>query len=91
MSNVNFIVAEPNRLAMVPFAVLLLAIGLTLGTALAAWAGQAAESLVYGLKLRDPLTLGGAVALLAIVALLASYGPAWRAARLQPMDALRDE
>src|SRR5437762_5399540 len=67
-------------------AVLLLAIGLTLGTALAAWAGQAAESLVYGLKLRDPLTLGGAVALLAIVALLASYGPAWRAARLQPMD-----
>ena len=71
--------------------IVLLAIGLTLGTALAAWAGQAAESLVYGLKLRDPLTLGGAVALLAIVALLASYGPAWRAARLQPMDALRDE
>ena len=72
-------------------AVLLLAVGLTLGTALAAWAGQAAESLVYGLKLRDPVTLGGAVALLAIVALLASYGPAWRASRLQPMDALRDE
>jgi hypothetical protein len=72
-------------------AVLLLAIGLTVGTALAAWAGQAAESLVYGLKLRDPMTLGGAIALLAIVALLASYGPARRAARLQPMDALRDE
>jgi predicted permease len=72
-------------------AVLLLAIGLTLGTAFAAWAGQAAKSLVYGLKLRDPVTLGGAVALLAIVALLASYGPAWRASLLQPMDALRDE
>jgi len=72
-------------------AVLLLAVGLTLGTVLAAWAGQAAESLVYGLKLRDPLTLGGAVALLAIVALVASYGPAWRASLLQPMDALRDE
>jgi len=72
-------------------AVLLLAVGLTLGTALAVWAGQAAESLVYGLKLRDPVTLGGAVALLAIVALLASYGPAWRASLLQPMDALRDE
>ena len=72
-------------------AVLLLAVGLTLGTALAAWAGQAAESLVYGLKLRDPVTLGGAVVLLATVALLASYGPARRASRLQPMEALRDE
>jgi predicted permease len=72
-------------------AVLLLAIGLTVGTGLAAWAGQAAASLVYGLKPRDPVTLGGAVVLLAIVALLASYGPARRAARLEPMDALRDE
>jgi predicted permease len=72
-------------------AVVLLAIGLTLGTALAAWAGEAAASLVYGLKPRDPLTLGAAVALLAVVALLASYGPAWRASRMQPMDALRDE
>jgi predicted lysophospholipase L1 biosynthesis ABC-type transport system permease subunit len=72
-------------------AVLLLAIGLTLGTALSAWAAQAAASMVYGLTPHDPLTLGGAVLLLAVVALLASYGPAWRAARLQPMDALRDE
>jgi len=72
-------------------AVVLLAVGLAVGTALAAWAGQAAASLLYGLKPRDPLTLGGAVALLAIVALLASYGPAWRASRLDPMEALRDE
>jgi putative ABC transport system permease protein len=72
-------------------AVRLLAIGLAVGTALAAWAGEAAASLIYGLKPRDPVTLGGAVALLAVVALLASYGPAWRASRLQPMDALRDE
>jgi putative ABC transport system permease protein len=72
-------------------AVLLLAIGLTVGTGLAAWAGQAAASLVYGLKPRDPATLGGAIVLLALVALLASYGPALRASRLQPMLALRDE
>jgi len=72
-------------------AVLLLAIGLSVGTGLAAWAGEAAAKLVYGLKPRDPVTLGGAVALLAMVALLASYGPARRASRLQPMDALRDE
>jgi len=47
--------------------------------------------LVYGMKPRDPLTLGGARALLAIIALLASYVPARRASRLQPMAALRDE
>jgi ABC-type lipoprotein release transport system permease subunit len=47
--------------------------------------------MLYGLTPRDPVTLGGAVVLLAMVALFASYGPAWRAARLQPMDALRDE
>lgn len=72
-------------------AILLLAIGLVVGTFLAAWTGQAASSLLYGIKPRDPATLIGAVALLACVALAASYGPAWRASRLQPMDALRDE
>jgi predicted permease len=72
-------------------AVVLLAIGLAVGTVFALWAGQTAASLVYGLTPRDPVTLGGAVVLLAIVALLASYGPAWKASRLQPMEALRDE
>jgi predicted permease len=72
-------------------ALILLVIGLAIGTGCAIWAGQAAASLVYGLKPRDPLTMAGAVGLLALVALMASYGPAWRASRLQPMDALRDE
>ncbi len=72
-------------------AVLLLGIGLAVGTAFALWAGQAASSLIYGMTPRDPVTLGGAVALLAAVALFASYGPAWKASRLQPMEALRDE
>jgi putative ABC transport system permease protein len=72
-------------------ALILLAAGLTLGVALAAWAGQTASSLVYGIKPRDPLMLGGGVILLAIVALAATYGPASRASRLQPMDALREE
>ena len=72
-------------------AALLLAIGLVVGTGLALWAGQAASSLIYGMTPRDPVTLGGAVVLLAVVALFASYGPAWKASRLQPMEALRDE
>jgi predicted permease len=72
-------------------ATLLLAIGLTIGLGFAAWAGRTAASIVYGLKPGDPLTLGAAVALLALVALAASYSPASRAARLHPMDALREE
>jgi predicted permease len=72
-------------------AVVLLAIGLALGTAFAVWAGQAAASMVYGMTPRDPWTLGSAVVLLAVVALVASYAPAWKASRLQPMEALRDE
>jgi predicted permease len=72
-------------------AALLLAIGLGVGTGLALWAGKAATAMLYGLKPYDPITLGAAIMLLAAVALLASYGPARRAARLQPMDALREE
>jgi predicted permease len=72
-------------------AILLLAAGLTIGLGFAVWVGQAAASLIYGMKPRDPLTLGSAVVLLAVVALLASYGPAWRASRLEPMEALREE
>ena len=47
--------------------------------------------LLYGMKPGDPLTLGTAAALLALVALAANYAPASRASRLQPMDALREE
>jgi predicted permease len=72
-------------------AVLLLSAGLIIGVALAAWAGEAAASLVYGMKPRDPVTLAAAAALLSLVALMASFAPARRAARVQPMDALREE
>jgi putative ABC transport system permease protein len=72
-------------------AALLLVAGLVVGIGLALWAGRAAASMLYGLKPYDPVTLGGAAALLAAVALCASYGPAHRASRLEPMDALREE
>jgi predicted permease len=70
---------------------LLLAAGLTAGAVLALWAGRAAAALLYGLKPHDPATLAGAVALLTLVALAASYGPARRAAAVDPMEALREE
>jgi len=70
---------------------LLLVIGLAVGAALAVAAGRAATSMLYGLKPHDPITMALAIASLAAVALLASYVPALRAARLEPMVALRDE
>jgi putative ABC transport system permease protein len=70
---------------------LLLVVGLIIGAGLALWAGKAASALLFGLKPDDPMTLGGAIALLAAVALLASYAPARRASRIEPMHALRDE
>ena len=72
-------------------AALLLAVGLPAGSLLSLWAGRAASSLLFGLKPQDPAALAGAIALLAAVALLASYGPARRASRLDPMRALREE
>jgi putative ABC transport system permease protein len=72
-------------------AVLLLTVGLAIGTGLALWAGRAAGALLFGLKPYDPPTFALAVLLLASVALLASYWPALRASRLEPMSALREE
>jgi predicted permease len=72
-------------------AVLLLAVGLVVGTGLAVAASTAASTLLFGLKPHDPATLAMAVAALALAALAASYLPARRAARLDPMTALREE
>jgi len=64
-------------------------VGGVLGIAAAYGLGKAARSLLYGLEGHAPLVFGMSVLLLALVALAAGYVPARRAARVDPMHALR--
>ena len=64
--------------------------GLALGLAGALALTQLLATLLFGVGARDPLTLGGSAAILAAVALLACYVPARRAARMDPLVALRE-
>jgi predicted permease len=64
--------------------------GVAIGVAAAAGLTRLLAGLLYGVGATDPVTFGAAVAALAAVALLASWIPARRAARLDPMRVLRD-
>jgi predicted permease len=69
----------------------LLAVGVAAGLVLSMAAARGANSLLYGLQANDPLTLFSAAGFLSAVALAASYIPAYRASRVDPMNALRYE
>jgi predicted permease len=69
----------------------LAAAGIVVGAAAALGLTRLVKSMLYGIQPWDPSTLTGGVLILFMVALAASWIPARRAARLQPMDALRHE
>jgi predicted permease len=74
------VASEPARLV---------AIGLVLGLALTLAGGRVVRSLLYGMRATDPLTLAAVAVVLLAVALLATWIPARRATRVDPMIALR--
>ena len=65
-------------------------VGVLCGLALSAWVGHALRHQLYGIGPLDPASVGVAAAILAGAALVASWLPARRAARVDPIVALRE-
>jgi predicted permease len=72
-------------------AVVLSAFGLLVGLAAAYQTTAFLKSFLFGVKPNDPLAMGASVAILIACALVAGYLPAFRASRIDPMEALRNE
>jgi ABC-type antimicrobial peptide transport system permease subunit len=77
---VRLVVGEGMRTALV---------GIAAGIVLALAAGRAVAALLYGIGPRDPATLAVVAAVLLMIVVLACLVPAWRAARADPVAALR--
>ena len=70
---------------------LLVAIGLLAGVALSALLSRLLQTLLFGVRAGDPVTVMSMAAAIAIAAMAASLPPALRAARVDPVIALRDD
>ena len=67
------------------------AVGLAIGLPAAFGASRLVQSFLFQMKPNDPLALTLAASTLLAAAVLAGYVPAWRASRVDPWTALRDE
>jgi putative ABC transport system permease protein len=82
MAVVKSVLAEPAKLV---------GLGLVIGLAGTFAAGRLVEKLLYGVRPTDPVTLVAVALVLLGIAILASYLPARRATRVDPMIALRSD
>ena len=83
-ANRNQVLTMVLRQAMAPVLV-----GIVIGVAGALAISRVVARLLFGLSATDPATFGTVVAMLLLVALVASWVPARRASRLDPLLALR--
>jgi predicted permease len=68
----------------------LVAFGVAIGTGLSLWLARFVSALLFGLEPRDVTTLVTGVAMMAAVGTVAAFLPAWRAARIDPVEVLRE-
>jgi macrolide transport system ATP-binding/permease protein len=66
-------------------------VGLLAGYGAARLTTQFVESFLYGMKANDPLAVAASIGILLAAAIAAGYAPAWRASRIDPAAALRNE
>jgi len=85
--------AEQRRIMtmVVKRAARLVLVGIVVGLPAALAASRWIESMLFGLKPTDVMTIAGAIGMLIITAHVAVYIPAWRASRVDPLAALRHE
>ncbi|HET9282575.1 MAG TPA: ABC transporter permease [Candidatus Angelobacter sp.] len=81
-SVLNMILSEAGKLVL---------IGIVIGIPAAWLSSQFFASMLFGLSRTDPASMGIVIAILAAIALLASYIPARRATKVDPMVALRED
>jgi putative ABC transport system permease protein len=65
------------------------AVGMALGLVLAAGVSRLLAIVLFDVQPRDPVIFAGVVTVLAVTALAACLVPAWRATRVEPLEALR--
>jgi ABC-type antimicrobial peptide transport system permease subunit len=65
--------------------------GLVAGLLIAGVVSRVIKSQLVGMQALDPVVFGSAVALILLLGIAAGYGPAWRASRIDPVRALRNE
>jgi predicted permease len=78
----GMVLAEVGRLVLV---------GIAIGVVVALASTRLLSAFLFGMTATDPRTLVLSAAVLGVVAVAAGALPAWRAARLDPMEALREE